>query len=135
MSNNSTKLSKLLQNALDELNEELFLKKENKLSHNQSLIIKLFEKYEYRENNGDDDTDYQNAHIFIRDLLNNNSFGKKEMLDVLPQLKFNSDLYDILVDDFLYLDEKDENGNQMNIYNVRDKGDYWTIGRTDSDRE
>ena len=57
------------------------------------------------------------------------------MLDVLPQLKFNSDLYDILVDDFLYLDEKDENGNQMNIYNVRDKGDYWTIGRTDSDRE
>ena len=57
------------------------------------------------------------------------------MLDVLPQLKFNSDLYDILVDDFLYLDEKDENGNQMNTYNVRDKGDYWTIGRTDSDRE
>ena len=80
MSNNSTKLSKLLQNALDELNEELFLKKENKLSHNQSLIIKLFEKYEYRENNGDDDTDYQNAHIFIRDLLNNNSFGKKVKL-------------------------------------------------------
>jgi len=46
----------------------------------------------------------------------------------LPKLKSNGDLYDILVDDFLYLDEFGENGEQWNKFNIKNKSDTWIVG-------
>jgi len=130
------KLSKLLQNTMNELKDEMNSVAKNDLYHNKKLIINEFEKYKYEDNNNSqNDIKFQEAHKFIADLLNDNGFTKVELISVLPKLKFNLGLYDILVDDYLYLDEWDENGQQINRYNVKSKDDYWIVGSLGNERE
>ena len=102
---------------------------DNKLNEKQNQFINDFNKYNYISNDDpDDDESFQLAHKFMWNFLTDKKIKKKELLEILPKLKSNGDLYDILVDDFLYLDEFGENGEQWNKFNIKNKSDTWIVG-------
>ena len=102
---------------------------EKKLNEKQNQFINDFNKYNYISNNDpDDDESFQLAHKFIWKLLTDIQIKKKELSEILPKLESNGDLYEILTEDFLYLDELGEDGEQWNKFNIKNKPDTWIVG-------